>query len=504
MARRNRGTVNPRGKGQGPSESTSPITRRTALQQLGVGVAALTVGCVAGADDAPPPAPPPAANPDLSMPPPPDMATPRDLGPLSPAQLLAGIDAVVVLMMENRSFDHFLGALKRDSAYPGRARVDGLTGSESNPDPAGMAVPLHRLETFTPADPPHSWDASHKQWNEGKNDGFVLAHAGADQADVMGYHDRGQIPFLYALADRYTICDRWFASVLGPTWPNRYYLHSCTSMGKRDNTPFLIGGPATVWERMKAKGLAARNYTPGLVPFYAGGYVGKLLQLNPAARFDQFLSDAKAGTLPAFSMIDPDFLTNDDHPSHNIQLGQAFMATIIAALAQSPQWSRTLLMITYDEHGGFFDHVAPPHAADDQAGFYQMGFRVPGLVIGPTVRTGHVESTQYDHTSVAATLRTRFGIASLSPRMDAAADVSACIDPMRIGNPAPPPTDLPKVPVRLRDALRFSGVHSQPGIVALIQKGVIPRSMVDPRSDAERTLSWLRAGEQLGALRLED
>jgi phospholipase C len=148
--------------------------------------------------------------------------------------------------------------------------------------------------------------------------------------------------------------------------------------------------------------------------------------------------------------------------------------------------------------------VPPPHAIDDQAGFYQLGFRVPGLVIGPTVRAGHVESTQYDHTSVAATLRTRFGIASLSPRMDAAADVSACIDPRRIGNPAPPPTDLPKVTLRLREALRFSGVHSQPQIMALIQRGLIPRELVDQRSDTERTLSWLQAGQQLGALQLLD
>lgn len=503
MARRNRGTVNP--NPTSPASPASPIpglSRRAALQTLGVGVAALTTGCVGAADSAPPPPPPPEAAPDLSSAPPPDMARGPDLAPYSPAQLLAGIDTVVVLMMENRSFDHFLGALRRDVMYPSRARVDGLVGDEWNPDPAGMRVPLHRLETFTPADPPHGWDACHQQWNSGKNDGFVLAHAGASQADVMGYHERAQIPFLYALADRFTICDRWFASVLGPTWPNRYYLHSGTSMGKRDNSPFLIGGPATVWERLKEKKLSAKNYTAGLVPFYAGGYIGKLLQLNPAARFDQFLSDAKAGTLPAFSMIDPDFLTNDDHPSHDIQLGQAFMATVIAALAQSPQWSRTLLMITYDEHGGFFDHVAPPHAIDDQPGFYQLGFRVPGLVIGPTVRAGHVESTQYDHTSVGATLRTRFGIASLSPRMDAAADVSACIDPLRIGNPAPPPLDLPKVPVRLRDALRFSGVHSQPELLAMIQRGAIPHKLVDPRSDLERTLSWLHAGQELGALQL--
>ena len=503
MSRRNRDIVNSPQQGQPPA----PMTRRSALQQLGIGVAALTVGCTTAADGEVP-SPDLGSAPDLSSSPPPppkpDLASAPDLRPPTPTQLLAGIDAVVVLMMENRSFNHFLGSLKRDASYPGRAVVDGLTGSESNPDPAGMPVPVHQLTNFTPADPPHGWDASHQQWDEGKNDGFVVAHTGADQADVMGYHDRSQLPFLYALADRYTVCDRWFASVMGPTWPNRFYLHSCTSVGKKDNKPFLIGGPDTVWERLKDKGLVGKNYTPGLVPFYTGGYIGKVLKTNPAARFDQFLADAKAGTLPPFSMIDPDFLTNDDHPSHDIHLGQAFMATLVAALAQSPQWSRTLLVITYDEHGGFFDHVSPPHAIDDQPGFYQFGFRVPSLVIGPTVRTGHVESTQYDHTSVAATLRTRFGIASLSPRMDAAVDVSACIDPTRLANPAPPPTDLPKVTLRLKDALRFSGVHSQPQLLSMIRSGAIPPHLVDQRSDAERTLSWLRAGEQLGALTLLD
>ena len=108
--------------------------------------------------------------------------------------------------------------------------------------------------------------------------------------------------------------------------------------------------------------------SPGAVPA-GSGFPGRLLSLNPVVRGDEFFKDAKAGTLPPFSIIDPDFLTNDDHPSHNVQLGQALIASVVQAIAQSPQWGRTLLIITYDEHGGFFDHVPPPTVADDEADF---------------------------------------------------------------------------------------------------------------------------------------
>ncbi|MFO0578162.1 MAG: alkaline phosphatase family protein [Polyangia bacterium] len=490
-----------------PRRLRSEITRREALQHLGLGVTALAVGCGDSgpqAGDSPydlaPPSTDAADPPDLGTTAPPDLAEPV----LTPAQLLGGIDAIVVLMMENRSFDHYLGSLASDAKYPGKRRPDGLNGRESNPDPSGNPVTVFRLDDFTPEDPPHGWDACHRQWNSGKNDGFVKAHAGKSQDEVMGFHDRTQLPFYYALADRFTVCDRWFCSVMGPTWPNRFYLHAGTSGGKKDNSSYLLGGPTTIWERMKDKGRSAKNYFVGPVAWYMGAYPSKLLALNPCAKIDDFFSDCRNGTLPAFSIIDPDFLTNDDHPSHNIQLGQALIASIVQAIAKSPQWARTLLCITYDEHGGFHDHVPPPTAQDELADFQQLGFRVPTLLIGGTVRSAHVESTRFDHTSVGATLMTRHGIASLSKRMTAARDLSPCIDPLRIKNPAPPPTDLPKVPVRLREALRFSGKNSQPGLDHALRQGRVPMHLVDRRSDTERTLSWLQAGQALGAIDLSD
>lgn len=366
---------------------------------------------------------------------------------------MQSVDAIVVLMMENRSFDHYLGTLRSDTGYAARAMVDGLLGTESNPDPTTGNKPLFVFPTSnrTPKDPPHGWDACHAQWNGGRNDGFVKAHAGAgsERGEVMGFHDRQSIPFYYALADRFTVCDRWFASVMGPTWPNRFYLHSASSFGKKDNSPITDGKVPTVWERLRDKGMRGKNYSASLVAFYSGGYIGKTAAgTSPVTRMDEFFQNAKAGALPPFSIIDPDFLTNDDHPSHDINLGQAFMATVVQAIAQSPQWSRTLLVITYDEHGGFYDHVPPPKVPDERAmsGFDQLGFRVPTLIAGPYAKPGFVSSVQYDHTSVLAHIEKMFKLRPLSMRDTAAASLDDAIDQDRLARRDPaPPISLPPI-----------------------------------------------------------
>lgn len=476
------------------------MSRRKALRNLGVSLSALTVGC-ASKDAGFLPTDDPTEEPPT--PTPPDLSVPEDFSealPQTPQGLLAGIDAVVVLMMENRSFDHYFGSLNGDTRYPGARRPDGLTGKETNPDKNGRPVGVSKLENYEPKDPPHGFESSHAQWNGGKNDGFVREyidrHGEKIAKEVMGYHDRSQLPYLYALADRYTVCDRFFASVMGPTWPNRYYLHAGTSGGKKDNTPYVVGGPTTLWERLLDKKLTGKNYFAGPVAWYWGAYPGKLLTLNPTQRLDAFFTDCKNGTLPSLSIIDPDFLTSDDHPSHNIQLGQVFLATVLTALFQSPQWSRCLFVLTYDEHGGFFDHVSPPRLKDEHTEFQQVGFRVPSLLIGPTVRRGFVDSTQYDHTSVGATLRTRFGLDDLSLRMAAAHDFSAAIDPYLAKHPAPPPTDLPRLSVNLTELASWIGADSQPELTAAvnnlpphIRRG-LPLS--EKQTPKERVLSWLQ------------
>ncbi|HEX5061097.1 MAG TPA: alkaline phosphatase family protein, partial [Kofleriaceae bacterium] len=414
------------------------LSRRDLLVGIGAAAAAGAVGCsgdhtgaqpdaTASGDDAP-------AEPDASS-----VNACTAASSMTAEQLLAHIETIVVLCMENRSFDHYLGSLR---LVEGRADIDGLTGSEMNMSTANVAVPVHQLDDFTPADPPHGWDACHAQWNGGANDGFVKEHAGSSEADVMGYHVRSQIPTTYALADAAAICHRWFAGCLGPTWPNRFFLHGGTSNGVKSNLPAL--GFTSIFDRLAQKNITATNYYSD-VAWASGGY-GKLLGLS---RIEQFFEQAMAGTLPQFSIIDPAFTgggANDDHPDHDIHMGQALIASIVAALGQSPQWSKCLFVITYDEHGGFFDHVPPPSAVDDNAEFQQLGFRVPALVLGPTVRRGCAIDTVFDHSSVIATATKRWGLAPMTMRSQAANDLSPCIDPLRIGNPLPPPV-LPSVKV---------------------------------------------------------
>ncbi len=471
-------------RNQGSNDSSgSAISRRQALQGIGVGVGALALGC--GADEMP-------AGPS-------DAPQPAK----SPAELLAGIDAIVVVMMENRSFDHYFGALRLDSAYAARDEVDGLRGDESNPDADGNPVQVFLTQNRQPQSPPHDWSGAHAQWNDGKNDGFVRVNVGKDQNEVMGYHNRAALPSLYPLADRFTICDRFFASIMANTWPNRFYLHSASSFGKKENAPIFDASVPTIWERLQAKNLEGKNYRAGALAFYSGGYLGKALAgKSPVVKLDEFFVNAADGLLPPFSMIDPDFSLNDDHPSHDINLGQAFLNTIVSAIAQSPQWARTLLCITYDENGGFYDHVSPPRIADDRVDFRQLGFRVPTVVVGGQVRAGAVNHTPLNHASIAATLRTRFGIDSLGLRMDASADLSSCIDPARIQNPAPPPTDLPKIPVNLRAALAHTAKvgSSQPELDALVATGAIPARELDLRPAEERLRVFLNHAQALGAV----
>ena len=421
--------------------------------------------------------------------------------------LLANIETIVVVMMENRSFDHHLGALSTDRGYPGAAGLDGLRGSEECPDNDGTMVAPWRLtgreSRFVPT---HKWEPSHTAFDSGRNDGFLRVNPVGDRLQVMGYHDRDHLPVQYALADQYTVCDRWFASVMGPTWPNRFYLQAGTSEGRRDNSPIGFGGPATIWERMAERCRSTRNYFAAPAPWYAAAFPAKAFSGNDAvvaARIEDFFRDARTGNLPEFAIIDPDFLTSDGHPAHDLALSDAFLSSIYRAMAESPQWSRSLLIVCYDEHGGFFDHVPPPRTADARADFRQLGFRVPAIVIGPTVWQGKVVSETFDHVSIAATLGARYGIESLGPRMDAARDLSPCIDPARVNAPAVAPGKFPLVEVSAAQVT--AALHQSPSqreLAQAIADHQVPERMVDPRTHAQRLDGWLRAAQELGSLRV--
>lgn len=413
-------------------------------------------------------------------------------------QLLVNVEHIIVLCMENRSFDHYFGAR---ALVEGQVDVDGLTGDESNVDQQANPIPVYHLTNYMPEDPPHGWDQVHAQWNGGANDGFVIehqkVHGDAIKQEVMGYHLRDDLPVLYALADEYALCDRWFCSLLGPTWPNRYYLHCGTSDAKINNTPPFIG-PTSIQDACDDAGITNMNYY-GDVPWKWGAF--PLLGFAGTDSFDEFFNRLDDGTLEEVVIIDPGFTSNDDHPAHDIQLGQALIATVYQALAQSQYWDKCLFIITYDEHGGFYDHVPPPTTPDAEGpDFQQQGFRVPSLVIGPHVRKGCVVHTVFDHASFPATVTRKFGLAELNERTAGVNDLGSCIDPETIDNPQPP-APLPKISIDVKDVMTRVGVTtSQEELFRAT--GNWPITPEFTARERGRILRLLERGERLGAIRL--
>ena len=383
---------------------------------------------------------------------------------------------IVYLMLENRSYDHVFGARSMLEGKPG----DGLKMTMTNPDVNGVPISLWepgKTQMCDP-DPPHGWVALHNSWNNGACDGFVkshqLDHNSTTLIDPMQYLTRTEMPISYALADAYTSCDRWFCSVMGPTLPNRAYWHAATSFGigmdDNANTEILqtfnsVPVP-TIYHRLHDKNVDWAYYYGSIAVVSLLGNPGPYkLDLGPddgtgnIRRFGdyqgmtgQFFTDAKNGVLPSVVYIDPFFYLNDDHPPIHPINGQQLIASVYNALAASPQWNQCMLVVTYDENGGFFDHVSPPTTMDDSLqkygvdGFQQMGFRVPTLVAGPYIKQGYVSSTVYDHTSALKHLQTTFNLEPLNVRMDAANDLTDCIDMARVaaGTPSPPVT-LPTI-----------------------------------------------------------
>jgi phospholipase C len=471
------------------------FTRRQMLGQVGRGLGAAVLagsGCGLG--------------PQVCGSPPPDVVPASEQDARARA-LLAPIDTFVVVMLENRSFDHLLGGLRMDRDYAGAHAITGLTGAETNPDGAGHLVSVARL----PGDgsgnmvPEHDWRSVARTWNGGRNDGFLAVNSGQYGTEAMSYVARDQVPYFHALADRFTVFDHWFSSFMGQTWPNRYFLHAATSQGLRENKPMGLDAPIGIWERMGERCLSTRNYAAGPVLWYAVAFPTRTFSAETAVvpgTIEDFFRDARSGNLPNFALIDPDFKVNDAYPMHSPALCEAFIASIVKAMFESPQWGRSLLLITFDEHGGYYDHAPPPTTIDPRADFRQLGFRVPALAIGPTVRQGGVVSTPLEHVSVAATLRARFGIASLGPRMDAARDVSACIDPAGVAVSVAPPA-LHTVQLQQRQLVRVAHHRSsQNEIEQALAAHRLPAELVDARSDEQRFASWLRAAQELEAVRV--
>ncbi|HEY3702219.1 MAG TPA: alkaline phosphatase family protein [Acidimicrobiales bacterium] len=340
-----------------------------------------------------------------------------------PAPAHSGIDHIVVMVMENRSFDHFLGWV------PG---ADGRQAGLSYRDSRGLWHDTHHLQDWSGCgfnDPDHSVQGGRTQLDGGRCDGF---RRGANDDYALGYYLPEDVPMNKFLVDHFTLCDRWFCSILGPTYPNRFYTHAATT-DRLENTMTQSTLP-TIWDRLAAGGVPANYYFSDL-PFLAL-WGQKYLPL--ARRVDAFFAQAASGTLPSFSYIDPYFVgedqggSNDDHPHADIRRGQAFLAEVVKALMTSPTWDRTVLVITYDEWGGFFEHVVPPRLPDRSSApaleLGQAGFRVPGYVISPFAIRRHVTSSVFDHTSILKMIEWRFGLPPLQPRDSSARNLATALD----------------------------------------------------------------------------
>jgi phospholipase C len=227
----------------------------------------------------------------------------------------------------------------------------------------------------------------------------------------MGYFDAAQVPVYDFLAAEYAISDTWFSSVPGQTWPNRLYLTSGMAAGSRDNKGSLQYRNKTWVRHLDACGVPWMGYGSGYghcsIRFSDENY-RSASNFEPFDGTYGFVRSAEQGTLPAVSLIDPGFFFNDDHPPRDVSLGQKLVARTYNALAKSPAWPRTLLVVVYDEHGGFHDHVEPGPAEDDDPAFRRYGARVPAFFIGPHVPRGRCFHTTWDHASIVKTILLRF------------------------------------------------------------------------------------------------
>jgi phospholipase C len=350
------------------------------------------------------------------------------------------IDHFVVVMMENRSFDHYFGWLGETGL------VDGLQAA-TYLDPAGNPVDTRHASTMGAAewqgcghpDPGHGWDSGRVQLKQG----FMAEGSGNDEF-ALTYYDEGELGFIHGAASAYTVYDRWFCSQLGPTWPNRYYKWSGQSGGKNSNSVPVdtLGNQwETIFDVALRKNLSATYYNSDL-PFSATFGQRGVAWTRPLA---QYYADAAAGLLPNITFIDPPFHDGggfdgnsaDEHPHGDVRLGQAWMADVVKAFVESPNYERGALFIIYDEWGGFFDHVTPPSVPDNRQSadlaqdFGQMGFRIPAVTVSPFTRNLSSDPVrashgQYGTESILKLIMYRFGLDFDRGRADAA--------PMRVDN----------------------------------------------------------------------
>ena len=329
---------------------------------------------------------------------------------------------LIVSCQENRSFDHYYGY-----APQVQARGFGPPPGYAQPDErGGLHQPFEFTELSTP-DPPHSWTAVHEQWNGGKMDGFYISsqrRIGNGDA-AIGYYTANELPFYYSLFHDSGLCANYFCSLLGPTWPNRFYLMSGTSGGITTNGIWGYGVfDSRHWpiilDLLEDAGVTWRIYNFGFDDVVKGDSDNVAVFWSRWA-FDprtvgtdqDYYDDCRRGTLPQVSWLIPSFSMGfDEHPPADVSVGMRLQEQVITALRESPLWHHSAFLLTYDEHGGFFDHVAPP-----QLDAYGLGVRVPLWVVSPYAKRGPVTSAlPADHTSTLKLIERLHGLPTLASR----------------------------------------------------------------------------------------
>jgi phospholipase C len=436
---------------------------------------------------------------------------------------LTDIEHVVFFIQENRSFDHYFGAYRGVRGFADRHPLKLKDGSGlpvfAQPGyPAsgfgGRLYPFH-LDVSASGecvhDITHDWGPQHRSWNGGRMDGFVrehLADEGANGAVTMGHYTRADLPYYYALADAFTICDSYHCSVLGPSDPNHVYIVSATlDPAGRSGGPLIRNRSrnrqvswTTMPEQLRERGISWKVYsgaeplqdtiaTDNPFPIFAQYWSDPYLHARGIAPTfpSDFKRDVDNGELPQVSWIYSS-IVDSEHPPFSVHTGQATTASIISTLTSRPAlWAKTVLFITWDENGAFFDHVAPttpppgtagehvtveplPSAAQGIRGPIGLGFRVPLLIVSPFTRGGLVCSERFDHTSLLRFLEARFAVEvphlsawrrSVTGDLTGAFNFAARPDATAPSLPsAPVPTETPDCAVELVE--KVSGLHVAP------------------------------------------
>ncbi|HEX9134869.1 MAG TPA: alkaline phosphatase family protein [Ktedonobacteraceae bacterium] len=331
--------------------------------------------------------------------------TPTTSGPGS----IESIKHIVIACQENRTFDTYFGYYPKAGAF-------GVPAGFSQPDGKGGKVTPQKFHSYDTKNIAHDWQTIHREWDNGKMDGFYIANG----ASALGYYDRSDIPYYYGLADSFTLCGNYFGYQLGPTLPNRIAFWAGTSGGITQNhklTPGSLDYP-TIIDLLEDHGISWKFYNLGVLglgstpeiefinamPFFKRWYQAKRLSF----REGDYFNDVKAGALPQVTFIISAAFYSE-HPPLNIILGEKKMASVINALIQSPLWTSSAFFLTYDEGGGFFDHVPPP-----QLDAYGPGLRVPAFVISPWAKRGYISGQLYEHNSLLKFIERRFGLPTLA------------------------------------------------------------------------------------------